>query len=179
MDWLALSGYFPVRQEGAAFQWIPFGSTQPQRVDLDGFYSDAAFVNEQGTQPIRFLILCDLDQDGGKERILRFSSEGGPYLLLFRKGEAFYGTERTRAFQDLQTDGVYAASNGAMDSEYARLRLRGGRFYEETLAHRQSGGSKESETFSIGGRPATEAAVLAWEKAALVGGGRWTPLSAE
>ena len=128
-------------------------------------------MNEQGTQPIRFLTLCDLDQDGGKERILRFSAEGGPYLLLFRKGEAFYGTERTRAFQDLQTDGVYAASNGAMDSGYARLRLRGGRFYEETLAHRQSGGSKESETFSIGGRPATEAAVLAWEKAALVGGG--------
>ena len=126
-------------------------------------------MNEQGTQPIRFLTLCDLDQDGGKERILRFSAEGGPYLLLFRKGEAFYGTERTRAFQDLQTDGVYAASNGAMDSEYARLRLRGGRFYEETLAHRQSGGSKESETFSTDGRPATEAAVLAWEKAAREG----------
>ena len=57
-----------------------------------------------------------------------------------------------------------------MDSGYARLRPPRRPVYEETLAHRQSGGSKESETFSIGGRPATEAAVLAWEKAALVGG---------
>ncbi len=92
-DWLALSGDFPALQEGAACQWIPYGSTQPQRVDLDGFYADAAFVNGQGTRPIRFFTLCDLDQDREKERILRFSAEGGPYLLLFRKGEAFYGTE--------------------------------------------------------------------------------------
>lgn len=172
-NYQALTGYFPVLQEGLTFHWTsgPFRSDgwAEQEVTLAAFRDRLwdEVSGEPETMALDSLTVLDLDGDGVLELILQFQDIGGHDLILHRKGNDFYGTDLPiRWFEGLQQNGVYIASGGAATNWYYTLSFQDGRFLQQELGHMaeitDSDGAYAVE-YVIAGEPVTQEVFQAWE----------------
>ena len=73
---------------------------------------------------IEEIALVDLDNQNGKELILEIYEGGGNYLILTRDKGKFYGTNMgDRCFEELQKDGKYIGSGGAITAYYRTMKI--------------------------------------------------------
>ncbi|MDE7251588.1 MAG: hypothetical protein K2O32_01390 [Acetatifactor sp.] len=158
-EWEGFSQYFPVLQEGAAFELAVSGSptelnregeiakedervvfyrhTSKETTTVSGFVEDYAGGGVVEAMRIREVRVFDLDGDGTQELILEWTP-AGDYLILHRENEDFYGyTLVYRGFEMLQTGGVYIASGGAASNCWRQIRFEDGSWVEELLAEEE------------------------------------------
>lgn len=158
-EWEGFSQYFPVLQEGVAFELAVSGSptelnregeiakegesvvfyrhTPEETTTVSGFVEDYARGGVVEAMRIREVRVFDLDGDGTQELILEWTP-AGDYLILHRENEDFYGyTLVYRGFEMLQTNGVYIASGGASYHCWRQIRFEDGSWVEELLAEQE------------------------------------------
>ena len=148
-EYEALQSYLPVLTGQKEFLWVrqPDGTTEespspPGTVTIDAFRQTICKEEE-------LLILGvgtpDLEGDGTRELVLYLENRAGHFLILHQEEDAFYATDRTiRAFNILQTNGVYHTSSSSVDGDWRRMDCRGGAFTEEILGHIQPNKDPES-----------------------------------
>ena len=70
------------------------------------------------------IALVDLDNQNGKELIMEIYEGGGNYLILTRDNGKIYGTNMgDRCFEELQKDGKYIGSGGAITAYYRTMKI--------------------------------------------------------
>lgn len=171
-DWLALSSYFPVLLDGAVFRWTAWDyKGEPEDIPLSGLLTNShSYLRHSDTLLLNSFTLFDMDGDGVKELILCFGNWYEHFLILHREGNAFYGADRVlRAFEGLQTNGVFYGANGA----YLKISFVEGKFSEEVLAEREGDGTGEGQHYYIGDQEVDEDAFQTWEKEINVGSVDW------
>ena len=148
-EWEGFQQYFPVLKENVEFHYADFGVElnrngeslkegeyhlfnsyiSDEVMDIDHFaemWSDDVWKIED----IRIL---DLDGDGIQELIIQWTPVG-EILVLHREKDEFYAWGATyRAFEGLQTNGVYIGSGGAGANRWKRIQFDNGSWLEETL----------------------------------------------
>lgn len=113
--------------------------------------------------------MTDLDGDSSMELVLYLENRAGHHLILHREGDIFYGTDRTiRAFNCLQSNGMYTASSSSSWTDWRRMDCQGGAFTEEILGsirpNEQSGTATENfQCYYIGEKPVDRETFLQWE----------------
>lgn len=166
----ALGGFRPVLEEGQSFLLTEDCDTGESRT--------AVMAELLADRPeLDYLMVEDLDGDGGLDLILHFPDQGGGYLILRRDGEEFWGLLLgERSFEGLQTNGVFVGSGGAFAQYYCRLGFREGAFSLDLL------GEQEGEQYRIDGEPVDPETFQDWLAEQLPGdaprytGALWTDL---
>lgn len=175
-DWLALSSYFPVLLDGAVFRWTAWDyKGEPEDIPLSGLLTNShSYLRHSDTLLLNSFTLFDMDGDGVKELILCFGNWYEHFLILHREGNAFYGADRVlRAFEGLQTNGVYYGANGASSGVYLKMSFVEGKFSEEVLAEKVFNSLEEGPHYYIGDREVNEDEFTSWEKEIHVGSVDW------
>ena len=143
-DYAVLEGYFSVLREETPFTWTVNAYSYEEEIEkrsvtLDEFRH---ILNNEwgvpGCDPddlrLESIAFCDMDRDGNKEVVLRFSNFAGHYLILKLENGMYYGMDAVyRGFEALQTNGVYVCSDGAMDNSFFQLDFEEGVFLEVLL----------------------------------------------
>lgn len=164
-DYAALQGYLPVLRDETEFIWTIgpyyYGDEVDKRtVTLDEF---RYVLNNElwggGDDPddlwLNSIALCDLDRDGNKELILRLENITGHYLILKQEEGTYYGKDKMyRAFEELQTNGIYIGSGGAATVYYYQMYFEEGEFGEVLLGYMDWG------RYDIGGTEITHEEVF-------------------
>ena len=166
-DYAALQGYFPVLRDEAEFIWM-MGSyysgdeADKRTVTLDEFrYILNNEIWDAGFDPdelgLNSIALCDMDRDGNKELILLLENMGH-YLIFKQEDGVYYGTDKMyRAFEELQTNGIYIGSGGAATVYYYQMYFEEGEFRDVLLGYMDWG------LYVIGGAEITDKEVfLEW-----------------
>lgn len=178
-DWETLSGFLPVLNGEAVFDWYRMDSDgnhlETKSVTLEQFntdcFSEAVERGDPETQLAAFA-LCDIDGGGGKELALSLDSKGvGYYLILHREGESFYGCDfYGREFEELQKNGIYVGAGGAGTHYYNQLHFQNGSFERELLGYEDWG------EFNIGGEAVDAETFARWVNELRVGDAEWFPI---
>lgn len=151
-EWKGFQRYFPVLKENVEFHYTGFGDevelnkdeeplkdgeyllferyTSEEVMDINHFTEIWSDDDVCKVEDIRIL---DLDGDGIQELIIQWTPVG-EILVLHREKDEFYAWGATyRAFEGLQTNGVYISSGGAGSNSWQRIRFDNGSWLEETL----------------------------------------------
>lgn len=178
-DWETLSGFLPVLNGEAVFDWYRMDSDgnhlETRSVALEQFntdyFSEAVERGDPETQLAAFT-LCDIDGGDGKELALSFNSKGvGYYLILHREGESFYGCDfYGREFEELQKNGIYVGAGGAGTHYYNQLHFQNGSFERELLGYEDWG------EYDIGGEAVDAETFARWVNELRVGDAEWFPI---
>lgn len=143
-DYAVLEGYFPVLREETPFTWTVNAYSYEEEIEKSSVTLDEFrhILNNEwgvpGCDPddlrLESIAFCDMDRDGNKEVVLRFSNFAGHYLILKLENGMYYGMDAVyRGFEALQTNGVYVCSDGAMDNSFFHLDFEEGVFLEVLL----------------------------------------------
>lgn len=186
-EYLALQEYLPVLTNDSSFiwqagslQWMDIYGDEPQQtVTLEEFRYDlfSGWSKDMTHEPlvIYAAALSDLDDDGFNEMIVYFNYTGGHYLVLSKKGDTFYGTDKyIRGFQSLQTNGVYCGSGGSGHTYYFQYGFENSRFTETFLGKTDYKSFPDFPELSecyyyIGDKQVDQETFEAWEASVIVG----------
>lgn len=152
-EYASLQSYLPVLTDQQEFlwsedgaRWFPKDPPSPYPATIEMFRQTIA-----GDQELLILGIGapDLEGDGTRELVLYLENRAGHFLILHQEGDTFYATDRTiRAFNILQTNGVYHTSSSSVTGDWRRMDCRGGAFTEEILGRIQPNEDPETRAES-------------------------------
>lgn len=148
-EWEGFQQYFPVLKENAKFHYADFGvelNRNGESLKEDEYHLFNSYISDEvmdidhfaemwsdDVWKIEDIRVLDLDGDGIQELIIQWTPVG-EILVLHREKDEFYAWEATyRAFEGLQTNGVYIGSGGAGANRWKRIQFDNGNWLEETL----------------------------------------------